>query len=119
MAITAVVNRPYPNRVQLLLGTLPGPLLHVSYGTFDPRRDVDIYNGGMKMTVDSFTWDPKGNRYLIFLTEALDFNQITQVIHHMPNPPFVGESNPTLKNLALGGHPSFVSESLTIVPTAP
>ena len=109
MAITAVVNRPYPNRVQIRLGTLPGPLLHAIHGSFDPRRDVAIYNGGKKMSADSFTWDPKGNRYLVFLTEALDFNAVTQVVHHVPNPPFEVEGNPDLFLLHAGQNPDILA----------
>ena len=114
MAITAVVNRPYPNRVQIRLGTLPGPLLHAIHGSFDPRRDVDIYNDGKKMSADSFTWDPKGNRYLVFLTEALDFDAVTQVVHHVPNPPFEVDGNevdgnPDLFLLHAGQNPDILA----------
>lgn len=109
MAIFAVVNRPYPNRVQLNLGTLPGPLLNPSLGDFDPRRDIQIYNDGKLMTVDSFTWDPKGNRYLIFLTEGLNFDAVTQVIHHVPNPAFEVEGNPDLSLLHEGQNPDILA----------
>lgn len=112
-----VLQTPYPNRVKLELWPMRGPLVSpdARLGNFSPARDLSIYNGGRLMVVDSANYDAQSNAYLIFLREPLDFTQITQVIHHMPNPPFVGESNPTIKHLALGGHPSIVSESLTIV----
>lgn len=109
MAITATVNRPYPNRVQIHLGTLPGPLLNTRLGDFDPRRDVTVYNGGRRMVVDSFTWDPRGNRYLLFTTEPLDFSAVVQVIHHVPNPPFEVEGNPDLFLLQPGQDPDILA----------
>jgi hypothetical protein len=109
MAITATVNRPYPTRVQLHLGTLTGPLLNPRFGEFDPRRDIRIYNGGRLMTVDSFTFDPAGNRYLIFLTKGLNFDVVTQVVHHVPNPPLEVEGNPELFLMQGGTNPDIVA----------
>lgn len=109
MAITATVNRPYPTRVQLHLGTLTGPLLNPKFGEFDPRRDLRIYNGGRLMTVDSFTFDPVANRYLIFLTKDLDFDVVTQVIHHVPTPPLEVEGNPELFLIQSGNTPDIVA----------
>lgn len=107
--ITVLLNRPYPLRVQLCLGGLTGPLLNPALGDFDPRRDLQIYNDGKLMTVDSFTWDPKRNRYLMFLTESLNFDAVTQVIHHVPDPPFEVEGNPDLALLQPGQNPDILA----------
>ena len=111
MAITAVVNRPHLNRVQLLLGDgISGPLFSITLGMFDPRRDLDIYNGGQPMTVSSYTWDPVRNRYVIFLDGELDFDAPVQLIHHMPNPPFQEyDENPDLLQVSLGQDPDILA----------
>ena len=112
-----VLQTPYPNRVKLELWPMRGPLTSpdARIGVFSPARDLSIYNGGKLMTVDSSNFDLGANAYYIFLKETLDFNAITQVIHHMPNPPFEGEANPTLGDLSFGGHPSIVTGSITLV----
>ena len=112
MAITAVVNRPHPNRVQVRLGSdISGPLFSITLGMFDPRRDLDVYNGGRPMTVSSYTWDPVRNRYLLFLEEELDFDYPVQVIHHVPNPAFLEyDENPDLHQLSLGQNPEILAD---------
>ncbi len=89
--LMVMVNRPYPRRVQLVLGTLIGPLKSLSLGAFDPRRDLQIYNGGTLLTIESVAWDGPANRYLMFLTTDLNFDAVTQVIHHAPTSPFRGQ----------------------------
>jgi hypothetical protein len=109
-----VLQTPYPNRVKLSLDPMRGPLTNPdsTIGNFNPSRDLSIYNGGKLMVVDSSNYDAATNSYYIFLKGALDFNAVTQVIHHMPNPPFEGEANPTLNGLSRGGHPSIVNGAL-------
>ena len=106
--ISAMVNRPYPRRVQLRLGTLRGPLSSPSAGEFNPTRDLRVYNGGERKIIESTAWDGAGNRYLLFLTTDLDFEAITQVIHHIPNPPFEAEGNPTLLMVTPGQDPGIL-----------
>ena len=111
MAIArAVVNRPSPFRLQLILEDLTGPLRNSS-GPFDPRKHIAIYNGGRQIGVDSYSWDPNRNRYLVFLQEALDFDIPIQVIHHVPTPPFAEDlSNPTLLLFEPGKDPDLFDE---------
>ena len=112
MAITAVVNRLHPNRVQVRLGSdISGPLFSITKGMFDPRRDLDVYNGGRPMTVSSYTWDPVRNRYLLFLEEGLDLDLPVQVIHHVPNPAFAEyDENPDLLQVSLGRDPDLLAD---------
>lgn len=107
--IAAMVNRPYPRRVQLTLGTdLQGPLSSPVLGAFDPRRDLRVYNDGELKGIDSFSWDGLGNRYLLFLTSDLNFDALTQVIHHIPSPPFEIEGNPELGVVSFGSDPDIL-----------
>ena len=112
MTITAVVNRPMPSRIQLLLGNgISGPLFNVVLGMFDPRRDVTVYNGGKPVTISSFTWDPVRNRYLLFMNQEMDLDQPIQIIHHIPNPPFVEyNENPDLMQVAPGQDPDVLAD---------
>lgn len=105
----AMVNRPYPRRVQLCLGNLQGPLASPATGEFTPSRDLRVYNGGERKYIESSAWDGSGNRYLLFLTSDLDFGAVTQVIHHTPNPPFEVESNPALLMVTPGQDPDILS----------
>lgn len=107
--IYAQVNRPYPRRVQLCLGSLQGPLSSPAQGDFDPGRDLRVYNGGELKTIESSAWDGLNNRYLMFLTTDLDFDLPTQVIHHIPSPPFEVESNPTLLMITPGQDPDILA----------
>jgi hypothetical protein len=108
--IAATVNKPYPRRVQLNLPlNLPGPLSSPTMGLFDPRRDCRVYNAGRLMTVESFAWDGLNNRYLLFVTEDLIFTLPTQIIHHVPSPPFEVEGNPDLFDLTPGDNPDILA----------
>ncbi len=104
--LAAIANTPYPNRLQLKLqGSLSGPLTSDLLGPFDPRRDIQIYNNGKLMTVNSYTWDGANNRYLIFLSAPLTLPGDVQIVHHVPDPPFHVDSNPTLFDSSLGTEP--------------
>jgi len=110
----AMVNSPHPDRIQLLLGDLSGPLTSVLLGDFDPKRDVDIYYNGRKLTPVSSMWDAPNNRYLLFLGELLSFDPVppvVQVIHHMPASPFMGVEppNPDLGLVDPGLHPDILA----------
>jgi|SRR5208282_1446336 len=89
--VQAYTNEPYPSRVQLVINspfigpfTQNGPL-----GAFDPARDLIIYADGVLQTVLSSSFDTNTNRYLIYLVQAIDPQGFVQIIHHVPNPPFL------------------------------
>ena len=113
MPITAMVNRPNPDRLQLLLGEVGGPLVAEGTGPFDPRRDLGIYYNGDKIVPISFLYDAPNNRYLLYFDLTFSFDPVPpliQVIHHMPNPPFKSaiETNPTLDLLDPGRNPDIL-----------
>ena len=84
-----IVNAADSNRVLLLLGGLPGPLVSTALGAFNPGRDLELYIDGTANGVLSSTFDSLNNRYLIFISRAFDADaSIVQLIHHMPLPPF-------------------------------
>ena len=83
-------NLPYANRIQLLLESYPGPLIQNGpLGQFDPTRDLEVYVDGDLQTVHSFTFDVENNRYLLYMETQFNLQGVIQVLHHMPNPPFM------------------------------
>jgi len=94
-------NAPYTARVQLLLtpAGLTGPLVQFGptggagatgpLGTFDPRRDLEIYVDGSLINVLTFSFDTDNNRYLMFANNSINLQGVIQVVHRMPSPPFV------------------------------
>jgi hypothetical protein len=86
----ATVNPNYPNRIELNLDSILGPLQSSVLGAFNPLRDLEVYEDGAPVTLWSYSYDVGSNRYLMFIDHALDMNGVIQVIHHMPNPPFTG-----------------------------
>lgn len=86
--IQAVTNGPYPNRIQLRLLGVSGPLVSDEFGEFDPRRDLTIYNNGELVTVTSFVFDAPNNRYLLFTKNTLNKTLPIQLTHHVNGLPF-------------------------------
>ena len=118
MAITAIFNTPHPDRLQLLLGNLVGPLVSPKLGQLDPRRDLGIYINGVKTVPVSFSFDATNNRYLMYFDHNISFDPtlpVIQVIHHIPKPPFISlvQTNPALANVAPGQTPDILPSSST------
>jgi hypothetical protein len=122
--VQAITNQPYPNRIQLVITppflgpfTQAGPL-----GTFNPVRDLSIYADGSLQTVQSSNFDTNNNRYLIYLTHAINPQSFVQVIHHVPNPPFLDWNLNELGGFALvatymqGGDTSTARMALSVTP---
>jgi hypothetical protein len=113
-----MVNAPVPNRLQLLLGSVQGPLVSPVLGPFDPRRDLGIYYNGDKVVPTSYLYDAPNNRYLMYFDQNFVFDPsrpMVQVIHHMPNPPFSSlvTSNPGIELLAAGRSPGILAGTQT------
>ena len=82
-------NAPFPNRIQLILDGVSGPLVQNGpLGQFDPRRDLELYIDGILTPVYTFTYDVTNNRYLLYTQNAINLQGVIQVVHHMPDPPF-------------------------------
>ena len=104
--IEAVANGPYPTRLQLKCGSLIGPFVQNGpLGLFNPGRDLDIICDGVKLTVQTFSFDSVNNRYLIYMTAPFNLQGVIQVIHHMPSPPFTALVNPPIFDLTPGDEP--------------
>jgi hypothetical protein len=100
--ITAEVNTPFPNRIQLQLNDFIGPLESTRLGLFNPGRDLEIYVDGDPLTVQAFTYDAANNRYLIYAPNTFDLQGTIQVTYHLPNPIFVSTGGGGLGTLTEG-----------------
>lgn len=88
--LAVVVNEAYPNRIQLTLGVLPGPWeQNGPLGSFDPRRDLEVYVDGQFVPIQSYQFDSNSDSYLISLVRQINLHGVIQVVHHMPSPPFL------------------------------
>jgi hypothetical protein len=107
MSITAIVNGPYPNRLQIALGgAVQGPFVQDGpLGLFNPIRDLQVYVDGALLTIQTWTFDQANNRYLLYATTAFNLQGLIQVVHHMPNPPFQYNSNPPVLGVQVGTEP--------------
>src|SRR5208282_668284 len=118
--ITAAVNAPYPNRIQVELGlNLIGPFSaggSPPLGAFDPRRDLEVWVDGILTPISNFSFDEINNRYLLFTFTAFDQQGSVQVIHHMPRPPFTDQSSPPV---SVPGFALVASYSTLGDPTGP
>lgn len=91
--ITAIVNAPYSNRIQLALEGWVGPFVRplsppVPFDPTDPKV-LEVYIDGRPARVSTFSFDSINNRYLLFMEDAFDpSTAVVQTIHHMPKPPY-------------------------------
>jgi hypothetical protein len=84
-------NQPYTNRVQLLLTPFFGPFVQPGpLGDFDPRRDVEVYVDGVRQVVQTFSYDPVNNRYLLYMQNEINLQGTIQLVYHTVSPPFQG-----------------------------
>jgi hypothetical protein len=87
--IYAQTNAPYPNRVQIVLSPYIGPISQGGpFGTFDPRRDLQVYVDGQLQVVQNFAFDAANNRYLLYTANAINLQGVIQVVYAPPNPAF-------------------------------
>jgi hypothetical protein len=106
MAIQAITNQPYPNRIQIQLGSIQGPFVQDGpLGEFNPARDLQFYCNGALLTVQNSTFDANNNRYLVYFTQAFNLQGVIQVVHHMPDPPFQFSANPPIFGIQVGVEP--------------
>ena len=111
MAITAVVNANYPNRIELHLGTITGPLVAGSTA-FDPRQLLELYVAGLPVAIASFSFDVPNNRHLLFTSQPIDTTQVVQLIYHMPSTAYTG-TGVTLPGFALVASVSTTIDTVT------
>ena len=106
----AQTNAGYPNRIQIVLAPFVGPFVQDGpLGTFDPRRDLEVYVDGVKLPVQTFSFDAVNNRYLLYMGQAINLQGTIQIVHHVPSPPFLFQANPPLFDLQLGEEPDIDS----------
>jgi hypothetical protein len=66
---------------------------------FNPTTDVEVWVDGLQIQVKSFLYDADTTTYQLYLGISLTADNVVQVIHHMPNPPFT--SGTTLYSFAV------------------
>jgi hypothetical protein len=90
LTVSLETNAPYPNRIQLLLGTgIQGPLVTTTRA-FNPTIDMPCYVNGVVIPILSWSFDSVNNRYLLYTQQIFDPTAVVQAVHHMPSPPFSG-----------------------------
>jgi hypothetical protein len=102
----AQTNAPFPNRIQIVLDPYVGPFVQDGpLGSFDPRRDLEVWIDGVLTPVQTFAFDANNNRYLLYMATEINLQGVIQVVHHMPSPPFQYTQNPALFDLTPGQSP--------------
>lgn len=84
----ALVNLPYPNRIQLRLTPLVGPLVSISEGAFEGTQDVTVYVDGKVLPIGASFFDVTNNRYLLYSEKNFNLNGVIQVLCPIPASPF-------------------------------
>jgi hypothetical protein len=84
LAPGVVLNPAYPNRIQLRLGYIQGPLATAAGLSFDPGSDLEVSIDGTLTSIQSFTFDALANRYLMFVASTIPVTSLVQVTYHMP-----------------------------------
>jgi len=88
-------NAPYPGRIQWILSGYTGPFTQAGpLGNFNPTRDLDVYVDGLLTTIRTFSFDSPNNRYLLDMDSTINLQGVIQIVHYMPNPPFMDISSP-------------------------
>lgn len=90
--MTVLIDKDFPNRIQLKLGSVTGPLSQTTLGAFSSSRDLEIYINGILATVTHSDFDGINNRYLIYVQNPIATDSIVQVIHHVPSPAFTSST---------------------------
>lgn len=90
MSLGLITNQPYPNRVQLTLGSFVGPITNsnANISPFDPRRDISLYVDGDLISISNFNYDALNNRYLIYTESTINTAGVVQAVYHIPVTPF-------------------------------
>jgi hypothetical protein len=118
---TAITNAPFPNRIQLILTPLIGPLAQSALGAFDPRRDLTVYADGDLLTISSYGFDAPNNRYLLYASKPFNLQGVIQIEFHITNPPFVTSTCNTATVLVVTPNPAASSALVllqaTVTPT--
>jgi hypothetical protein len=113
----AQTNEPYSNRIQIALAPFAGPFVQGGLlDSFDPRRDLSVYVDGVLQAVQTFSFDPANNRYLLFMANVINLQGVIQVIHHVPSPPFVSGSGMAY-SLAASPNPTYLTAPVVLTAT--
>lgn len=56
---------------------------------FNPNTDIEVYVDGILTSVASSSYDVTSNAYHLYLKVPISSDNVVQIIHHMPAPPFV------------------------------
>lgn len=85
--LQAIVNEPYPNRIQLICGSWPPPWNN-GLRAFDPTIDLQVYVDGDVLPIVNFSYETNNNRYLLYSANPFNLQGVIQVVYHIPLPPF-------------------------------
>jgi len=85
------VSTEFLGNVVNLISSIGGPFSRTVDAltvNFNPMTDVEVWVDGIQIQVKSFLYDAATTTYQLYLGISLTTDNVVQVIHHMPNPPF-------------------------------
>ena len=91
--INAYLDDVVDNLIRLQ-ATVQGPFnrFDLSSGgmvNFNPMVDLELYVDGLPETISSYSYDKATNTYLLYMRRSVTSDNIVQLIHHMPSPPYL------------------------------
>jgi hypothetical protein len=84
-----------------LVSSVGGPFSRVVDAVtvnFNPTTDLEVWVDGIQVQVKSFSYDAATTTYQLYLGISLTTDNVVQVIHHTPNPPFTVSPYLTVDN---------------------
>ena len=75
-----------------LVSSVGGPFsrtVGMTVVNFNPAKDIQVWVDGNQTQVKSFSFNSATSTYQLYLGVSLTSANVVQVIHHMPNPPFM------------------------------
>jgi hypothetical protein len=108
------VSTEFLGNVVNLISSIGGPFSRTVDAltvNFNPMTDVEVWVDGIQIQVKSFLYDAATTTYQLYLGISLTTDNVVQVIHHMPNPPFT-----VSPYLAVDNSGTFIYAMISSVP---
>ena len=103
IVVSALFREPHPRRLELLFtGEEVLYITNQSGAPFNPKTDITVLMNGRPMIITGHIWNQEGSRYALFFQEdLLEGKELIQVIHHLPQSPFLVNGSIPIGGFAL------------------